>query len=109
MKKTITIRLVLVFTIVNLIACQAQAPDQEQSTGNTPTGNSSATLEVPVEKVFNNKIVYTTSREVNKSKLSNHCKQKGGEFNTCGRVCGPDTDMCAEVCAYTCEDLDDSK
>lgn len=58
---------------------------------------------VSIEQEFEGKIVYTTDLSVDKEPLRAHCSAQRGEFNDCGSVCEPDAEMCASVCAYTCE------
>ena len=59
--------------------------------------------EVLIEETFVDKIVYTAGQKADAETLRGHCEEEGGAFNECGTVCGPGTDMCASVCAYTCE------
>lgn len=56
---------------------------------------------LPVSEISDAKIVYTLDMSVDKSSLENDCRNRGGEFNECGRGC--DGEECALVCAYTCE------
>ena len=60
---------------------------------------------IPVKERFENKIVYTVDLDVDPASLRAHCGQLGGTFNPCGTICSPDAIMCAEVCAYTCEEI----
>lgn len=60
---------------------------------------------IPVEERFEDKIVYTTDLDVDTASLRAHCEQLGGTFNPCGTICSPDAEICAEVCAYTCEEI----
>lgn len=64
---------------------------------------SGAAADVPIQEQFEGKIVYTTDLGVDKAPLVEHCEAQGGEFNDCGSVCAPGEDVCASVCAYTCE------
>lgn len=67
---------------------------------------------VPVMKAFAGKIVYTTDMDMDTAPFREDCERMGGEFNECGDVCPPGADMCAQVCAYTCElggNIDKSK
>lgn len=66
---------------------------------------SRQTKDIPIQKQFDNKIVYTTSQNVNETALKNHCESLNGTFKTCGSPCAPDADMCMQVCAYTCENI----
>lgn len=68
--------------------------------GPTPGNN------LPVEQEFEGKIVYTTDTELDSAPFESDCETRGGVFNSCGTVCEPGADMCAQVCAYTC-DLED--
>ena len=58
---------------------------------------------VSIESEFDNKIVYTTDSLADTGPLVEHCESKGGIFNACGSICGPTAEMCASVCAFTCE------
>lgn len=59
--------------------------------------------QVPVQAEFDAKIVYTTDQEADVEALRQDCAERGGEFNPCGTICAPEADICASVCAYTCE------
>ena len=59
--------------------------------------------EVEVKETFVNKIVYTTDQEKDVNSFKDDCSRQGGTFNECGTICGPGVDVCANVCAYTCE------
>jgi hypothetical protein len=58
---------------------------------------------IPIEAIYKDKVVYTTDASADKAALAKDCTKRGGEFNTCGSVCGPDEGICAEVCAFTCD------
>jgi hypothetical protein len=60
---------------------------------------------VPVQEAFPTKIVYTTEVEADTAALEADCRERGGTFNECGSICAPDAGICAEVCAYTCENI----
>jgi len=60
---------------------------------------------VPVQEAFDTKIVYTTDMEADTALLAADCRDRGGVFNECGSICAPEESICAEVCAYTCEDI----
>ena len=60
---------------------------------------------IPVLDRFDDKIVYTTDLSVSEEGLRAHCKAEGGLFNLCGSPCPTHETMCAQVCAYTCEEL----
>ena len=49
------------------------------------------------------KIVYTIDVDMKISALKEDCSQRGGRFNSCGTICETSADMCAAVCAFTCE------
>lgn len=58
---------------------------------------------MPTEAEFPNKVVYGTSQDLDAGALKKDCDARGGEFNTCGSVCGPEAEACIQVCAFTCE------
>ncbi len=63
---------------------------------------------ITIMEDFGSKIVYTTSStSSNASLFEQDCEKRRGTFNFCGNVCSPDTEICAEICAYTCEDISD--
>lgn len=65
---------------------------------------SSSNEEVEIISEFpGEKVVYTTDSSLDQSVYENDCQERGGEFNSCGNICEPNADFCAEVCAYTCE------
>lgn len=49
------------------------------------------------------KIVYTTNVSQPSDQFERDCKRRGGNFRECGTICAPDAQMCATVCAFTCE------
>lgn len=59
--------------------------------------------EVSILQEFEDKIVYTTNISLDKTPFVKDCEERYGDFNECGTVCEPDADICANVCAYTCE------
>jgi hypothetical protein len=58
---------------------------------------------VEIENRFENKIVYTSNQDVDVESLRQHCAAQKGVFNECGNICEPGADICASVCAFTCE------
>ncbi|PIT86582.1 MAG: hypothetical protein COU33_02305 [Candidatus Magasanikbacteria bacterium CG10_big_fil_rev_8_21_14_0_10_43_6] len=62
--------------------------------------------DVPIEAEFSDKIVYTTDSLTDTAPLIEHCEMKGGVFNACGSICESPEEICASVCAFTCEFLD---
>ncbi len=95
----------IILLVVCLSGCQSEQPPMNHSNNDTVPNKDSGKPKVPIRKVFSNKIVYTTSMDENESKLRKHCNQQEGTFNTCGSICAPDAKACAEVCAYTCENI----
>ncbi len=61
--------------------------------------------EITIQEQFETKIVYTSAIDQPKDKFVEHCENLGGVFNECGTICAPDVDVCAQVCAYTCEQI----
>lgn len=57
-----------------------------------------------IENRYANKIVYSLGSD--ESATRSHCVAEGGVFNSCGRQCESDADVCVAVCAPTCEDID---
>lgn len=102
--KTIVYAALLLSAAFVLAACASdgmQAGDIEKEIG----------PDIPVMKAYASKIVYTTDMEADTGALREDCSRLGGEFNECGDVCPPGAELCAEVCAYTCElggDLDEA-
>jgi hypothetical protein len=69
--------------------------------------NTSAS-NIPVESVFDTKIVYGLDWEITEEMivgLQDDCKKRGGNLNTCGNSCSPATspEVCSKRCAYICE------
>lgn len=60
---------------------------------------------ISTQAEFDSKIVYTTDTTIPPEQFQLHCKSLGGEFNECGTPCAPDADVCAQVCAFTCENI----
>lgn len=60
---------------------------------------------VPITSDYGTKIVYTTDLTTATSSLIAHCERQGGTFNECGTTCEPGAAVCAQVCAYTCENI----
>lgn len=59
--------------------------------------------ELPIEEEFASKIVYTTDISLDAGPFEADCGIRGGAFDDCGTICEPGADICAEVCAYTCD------
>jgi hypothetical protein len=55
---------------------------------------------------YGSKIVYTTDIEEDADFYQNDCRERGGDFNSCGNTCAPEAEACAEMCAFTCENID---
>jgi len=60
-------------------------------------------LPLPIMDQFPGKVVYTTDISVDPTLFQNDCDQRGGVFDSCGTICPPEAEVCATVCAYTCE------
>ncbi len=58
--------------------------------------------DIPIENQFDGKIVYTTNTSLEQGPFRQDCLDRGGQFNPCGSICAPGTDICIELCAYTC-------
>jgi hypothetical protein len=58
---------------------------------------------VPIMANYGTKIVYTTDVTTDKTDYIGDCKTRGGTFNACGTTCKPGAEMCATMCAFTCE------
>jgi hypothetical protein len=61
------------------------------------------TIKVPILYEFPGRVVYTNDTTVDQAPFEKDCRARGGVFNLCGRSCPPEAEICAEVCAYTCE------
>lgn len=72
-------------------------------TAEVENGEVAEPLEVPIESEFESKIVYTTDSLADTGPLIEHCEASGGTFNACGSICESDAEICAAVCAFTCE------
>ena len=59
--------------------------------------------EVSIKEDFGSKIVYTLDTDKESAPFREHCRGIGGVFKECGTPCAPDAEICAAVCAYTCE------
>lgn len=59
--------------------------------------------DISILQEFQNKIVYTTNISEEREGYIKDCNNRFGDFNECGTVCANDSDICADVCAYTCE------
>jgi len=62
-----------------------------------------ASLELSIDERFPTKIVYGTSQTSDVEYYERDCERRGGTFNECGTPCEPDAEICATVCAYTCD------
>lgn len=60
-------------------------------------------VKVPILYEFPRRLVYTTDSSADRAPFEKDCRSRGGIFNPCGRSCPPEAEICAEVCAYTCE------
>lgn len=58
---------------------------------------------VPVQDRYGSTIVYGVNPTVPVDRLRADCERRGGTLNTCGSPCPPEADVCAQVCAVTCE------
>lgn len=98
-KKELYVVSLLFIVIIGLLATLILLPGagKEKSSIETPSH------EIEIEAEFNTKIVYTTNAEAPIGLLKTDCEIRGGVFNECGTICGPDVEMCPSVCAYTCE------
>ena len=69
-----------------------------------PLAFSSATLpEIALQARFPGKIVYTVESDQDAASYRGDCEARQGVFKTCGSICAPSAENCAEVCAFTCE------
>lgn len=66
-------------------------------------GDYETITDIPIQAEFPNKIVYTTDSLTDTAPLIEHCEMKGGVFNACGSICESSEEVCASVCAFTCE------
>ena len=64
---------------------------------------STQQLRVPILRQYDTKIIYTNDTSTDAMPFSDDCRARGGTFNRCGNICAPASEVCAEVCAYTCE------
>ncbi len=107
--KTIII-IILLFIIVGLAwwwYMTAPAGERSNESSNVDI-NSPAENQASVSAIFENKVVYDMGADISEEILREDCSERGGEFNTCGSPCAPDSDACVQVCAYTCENLGES-
>jgi hypothetical protein len=72
-------------------------------TAEVENGTVAEPLKVPIESEFEGKIVYTTDSLEDTGPFIEHCEASGGIFNACGSICEPQAEICATVCAFTCE------
>ncbi|HMB17391.1 MAG TPA: hypothetical protein VKO61_00560 [Candidatus Paceibacterota bacterium] len=72
-------------------------PSKQAEKGPTPGDD------LPIEEEYENKIVYTTDTDLDAGPFEADCEAREGVFSECGTTCAPDADMCAQVCAYTCD------
>lgn len=68
-----------------------------------PGGAAQTEPEVPVQDRFGSTIVYGVNPSVPLERLRADCERRGGTLNTCGSPCAPGAEVCAQVCAVTCE------
>lgn len=67
-----------------------------------PRKSNGPTVSIVAE--FENKVVYGTDQSsLDQAALKKDCDARGGTFNACGSVCGPEAEACIQVCAFTCE------
>lgn len=88
--------LLSVFLLIFAAACTAR--------NRRPASGPGAAIPA-IEKDYGAKIVYTTDRSVDMEPLKSHCDSISGDFKACGTICPPGTDICAQICAYTCENI----
>jgi len=70
------------------------------------TGKTLSDIEkIPIIKKFDGKIVYTINMDFDQTLLQQDCQRREGTFKQCGSICEPGVSVCAEVCAYTCEQI----
>lgn len=72
-------------------------------TGPTTANTNDGSGNVPFQAKYDNKIVYTSDMSKDPAPYKADCDAKGGEFKSCGSICAPDAQVCAQICAYTCE------
>ncbi len=60
--------------------------------------------DLPLQNRFQGRLVYGIAADTDVDRWQADCAARGGYFNNCGSICGPEAEMCAEVCAYTCEE-----
>lgn len=58
---------------------------------------------VPIRAAYGARVIYTLDTSLPEEPFVGDCRARGGVFNSCGSSCAPDTDICTQVCAYTCE------
>jgi hypothetical protein len=71
--------------------------------------NNQTQVFIPIQAEFENKIVYTTDSSYDTKKLKRDCQERQGVFNECGNICSGEQEVCASVCAYTCENINREK
>lgn len=75
-----------------------------ECTGEAYEPEASGINVVQIENMFKDKIIYGSGlEEKDPEPYKKDCEARGGTFNECGSPCAPDADICAQVCAYTCE------
>lgn len=109
-RKNLYIILLLLFFLVGVVLFYFLNIEKD-SPSNQNNDSISQIGEVEIQEDFATKIVYTSDVDQDKTMYQQHCEDLGGNFKNCGNLCAPDADMCAAVCAFTCEDIpqDDAK
>ena len=64
---------------------------------------NSETGPVPILNTFEDKVVYGTDSSLDQDALRADCNVRGGVFQECGSMCPSDAEVCAAVCAFTCD------
>ncbi len=56
-----------------------------------------------IQSIYDGKVIYSMGMHEEMEALIEDCKMRGGYFNDCGSPCSPDSEVCVEMCALTCE------
>jgi hypothetical protein len=105
MNKTIVL-LLLVFAAAAAVGLFFVLQNSEEEPQNEVTEDDVNDVDiVPIRAVFETKILYGVETELNLPLLNKDCRQRGGTLNSCGTICAPDAEVCATVCAYTCDNI----